>query len=56
MAKKLEQLNRHYEFLKGSTEFDEALKNYDDIGFKNYLKYRNNPNLFFQLDEEIDKK
>lgn len=50
VSKKLEQLNRHYEFLKGSAEFDKPLKSYDEIGFVNYLKYRNDPNLFFNLD------
>jgi hypothetical protein len=51
---KLNQLNNHFLNLIKSKNKKEALKGYDQVGFKEYEEYKEDPTKFFELDEEID--
>ena len=58
VSTKLNQLNLHfYDLIKNHQDASHPitpLKKLDDLGFENYLIYKNNPRMFVDLDREID--
>lgn len=53
VATKLNQIHNHFNYLLKKSENKSELKSYDDIGFLNYQKYKNNSESFKELDEKL---